>query len=244
MHGETITSSSTFHSDDLLELCTALTALKSVEMKVLSLSTDINRHLLYWKVPVAKKTRIRKVTLQNLLQHTSGIEGDHFATAYVAHVPGQAQAPHPVEYDIVRLALVDSYKEAFPEVIRKLLFLPLSMRLSSCDTNRFITTAYDISSLLISFEKGLAGKKGGICHAKLAQKCVASDRPIACFPGYTSDGSKRKKGGWFVAGGPRAWLFGHPSGRGIVLLSDGIDDPFPLFQAVARHQGWDKASVI
>ena len=68
VHGETITSSSTFHSDDLLELCTALTALKSVEMKVLSLGTDINRHLLYWKVPVAKKTRMRKVTLQHLLQ--------------------------------------------------------------------------------------------------------------------------------------------------------------------------------
>lgn len=65
---------SIFSACSISKFLTAMLAMKLVGEELLSLDDDVNKSLVSWKVPENDFTKIKKVTLRNLLSHQSGIK--------------------------------------------------------------------------------------------------------------------------------------------------------------------------
>lgn len=71
--GRAVTPKTLFQAASISKPVTAAAALALVEQGKLFLNEDVNRQLKSWKVPENEFTRERKVTLRELISHTSGL---------------------------------------------------------------------------------------------------------------------------------------------------------------------------
>lgn len=134
---------------------TAMAALQMVERGQLSLDGDINDALTSWRVPNSEFTTQERVTLRRLVSHTSGITPGGFEgyaphaelptiqqildgappanseAARVLATPGTTMAYSGPAYTIVQLVLTERTGEAFPDLMRRRILAPLSMRNST-----------------------------------------------------------------------------------------------------------------
>ena len=71
--GKPVTAETIFQAASISKPLTALLVLHLVETGLLSLDTDVNDYLRFWKVPRNKYTREHPVSLRGLLSHTAGV---------------------------------------------------------------------------------------------------------------------------------------------------------------------------
>jgi CubicO group peptidase (beta-lactamase class C family) len=76
LRGRPVTVDTLFNAASMSKPLTAMAVLKLVQEKKLSLDSDVNSYLKLWKIPNNKYTVRHKVTVRELLNHTSGI-GTH-----------------------------------------------------------------------------------------------------------------------------------------------------------------------
>jgi CubicO group peptidase (beta-lactamase class C family) len=128
-----------------------MVVLRLVEQGKLDLDSDINNHLISWKVPENEFTKDQKVTVRRLLSHTAGISNPGFL-GYPVDKPlptlrqildGEKPAnssPIRVElkpgtkflysgggYVILQQLLMDVTGKSFPELMQQMLLSPLRM---------------------------------------------------------------------------------------------------------------------
>lgn len=84
--GEPVNTKTLFGAASISKPLTALGVLKLVEEGKIDLDADVNRYLKRWKVPDNQFTTDKKVTVKELLNHTSGI-GTHNGEIYDPHLP-------------------------------------------------------------------------------------------------------------------------------------------------------------
>jgi CubicO group peptidase (beta-lactamase class C family) len=77
-HATPVTADTLFMAGSISKPVTALAALVLVDEGRLSLDEDVNAKLVTWKVPTNAFTEQSKVTLRNLLSHSSGMAGPFF----------------------------------------------------------------------------------------------------------------------------------------------------------------------
>ena len=242
INGDPVSQRSTFCADDLSMPLTGMAALRAVQDGNLSLSRDINTSLLYWKIPETKKTRQRKVTLRNLLEHTSGLRGNNLDEARIERVPGRHVEVNALGYEVIRLALIDRYKDSFARVMHRILFEPLGMKQSMYDTedNRFITTTLDVSKWLISLQKSVVGLSERLLTKKMAKRMITpridDEHAIGFIASRNAFGKKAPHGKWFMTIGSSSLVLGNAEGDGIVILSDGKGDLLPILEQIAAHK--------
>jgi len=68
-----VTSNTLFQCASISKALVAVAALKLVEEGQLTLDGDVNAELKSWQIPNSELTRAAKVTLRELLSHTSGL---------------------------------------------------------------------------------------------------------------------------------------------------------------------------
>lgn len=136
---------------------TALAVLKLVEEKKIDMDVDVNKYLRRWKIPENQFTLQKKVTVRELLNHTSGI-GTHNGELYdptkplptlIESLNGQPPAKTAavrVEaivgskfqysnngYLVLQLLIEDVTGKPFAEFVKKTVLNPLGMTHSSYD---------------------------------------------------------------------------------------------------------------
>ena len=241
--GTDVTHNTTFHANGFAAPFIAMAALKGVVDGNLSLTKDINQTLLYCKVPLTKKTRLRKVTLRNLLDHTSGISlGNTLEGVTMDRVPGRHYEDNPLNYAVIRRAMVDRYHESFKDVMNHIIFEPLGMKQTLFDSvnSLLITSIMDASKWVISFQKSVNGSQERILTTEMAKNMVDPqiDSEHAC--GFIAQrnafGEHEKNGDWFIASGNTSLLIGNKEGSGVVILSDGGGDLMPILRHVVSSQ--------
>ena len=151
-----VTPRTLFLAGSISKPVTALAALALVDAGRLSLDSDVNGLLSGWKVPPNGFIKDEKVTLARILDHTSGITGGDFFPGYaidspvptlsqvlkgdapatndsvvVTRVPGTEWSYSGNAYLIVQQLLQDSTSDTFPDLVRRLVFLPLGMTQST-----------------------------------------------------------------------------------------------------------------
>jgi CubicO group peptidase (beta-lactamase class C family) len=84
--GKPVTPETLFQAASISKHVAALVALRLVDEGKLSLDEDVNGKLRSWKVPENEFTRIEKVTLRRLLNHSAGLTVHGFA-GYAAGTP-------------------------------------------------------------------------------------------------------------------------------------------------------------
>ena len=84
--GSPSTPATLFGAASISKPVTALGVLKLVEQGRIALDVDVNRYLRRWKIPDNDFTRDKKVTVRELLSHTSGI-GTHNGDIYDPYEP-------------------------------------------------------------------------------------------------------------------------------------------------------------
>ena len=151
-----VTPRTLFLAGSISKAVTALVALALVDSGKLSLDSDVNGSLTGWKVPPNAFTKDEKVTLARILDHTSGITGGDFFPGYaidapiptllqvlkgeapatnapvvVTRVPGREWSYSGNAYLVLQQLLLDSTSETFPDLVRRLVFLPLGMTQST-----------------------------------------------------------------------------------------------------------------
>ena len=135
---------------------TAVGALALVDAGKLSLDSDVNATLKTWKIPPTPFTANQKVTLAYLLDNTSGITGGDFFPGYaiatpvpsllqilngespamndrivVSHGTGTEWSYSGTAYLVLQQLMMDTSSEAFPQLMRRLVFAPLAMTQST-----------------------------------------------------------------------------------------------------------------
>ena len=150
-----VTSDTLFEAASISKSVTAMAALFLVDQGKLSLDEDVNAKLLTWKVPASEFTKQSKVTLRNLLSHSSGMSGatfegyrfDETLPSLPQILNGEAPAKSPpirVEavpgtqwsyssggYLVVQQLLMDITGKPFPELMQSTVLAPLGMTKSS-----------------------------------------------------------------------------------------------------------------
>lgn len=127
--------------------------MKLTELGKINLDEDINKKLVSWHLPENKFTKLKSVTLRNLLSHQSGIkdpvnsfaelnsnyrapsmikllEGESHYNAYpinVTYEPGSEFHYSDAGYCIIQQIIEDVLKKPFPQVMDKFIFRPLNM---------------------------------------------------------------------------------------------------------------------
>ncbi len=153
--GAPVDAATLFQAASISKPVSALAALRLVELKQLSLDTDINETLSSWQVPKSDLIASEKVTLRRLLSHSAGLSVSGFAGyEFGAAVPSITQvlagiAPansEPVRvfytpktrveysgggFTVVQQAMMDSTKESFDQTLDRLVIAPLNMRNSA-----------------------------------------------------------------------------------------------------------------
>lgn len=145
-----INENTKFQGASISKSITALGLLKLVNANQLDLDTDINNYLKTWKLPENKYTTHKKVTIRNLLTHTSGMRGINFL-GYNANdtIPLttkdilRGKGNHPkasldtipdsrfnysgIGYVILQQLIEDLTKKSFEDYCREEVFIPLKM---------------------------------------------------------------------------------------------------------------------
>ena len=80
-----MTTETIFQAASISKPVAALTALRLVQEGRLKLDEDANRSLVSWKVPENEFTKQKKITLRQLLAHTSGYQFTAFKASPPAH---------------------------------------------------------------------------------------------------------------------------------------------------------------
>jgi len=157
MGGSTsVTPRTLFLAGSISKPVTALAALALVDAGKLSLDSDVNGSLTSWKIPPNAFTKDQNLTVARILDHTSGITGGDFFPGYAIDTPvptllqvlkGEAPATNaPVVltrapgtewsysgngYLVLQQLLVDSTSDSFPDLVQRLVFVPLGMTQST-----------------------------------------------------------------------------------------------------------------
>ncbi len=145
-----VTTKTPFQAASISKPVTALAALHYVDHGRLNLDENINKYFHAWKLPASNATT--KVTLRNLLAHTSGVTAGGF-TGYERDAPlpnviqilnGGAPANNQpasqtgqaddavnysgLGYSMVQLALMDQLHKPFNEIVANSVFKPIGMK--------------------------------------------------------------------------------------------------------------------
>ncbi|WP_449539668.1 serine hydrolase domain-containing protein [Ferdinandcohnia sp. Marseille-Q9671] len=149
-----VNENSIFSACSISKFIAGLTALKLVEEGHLTLDENANDRLVTWKVPENNYTKIKKVTLRNLLSHQSGIldpEGSFYELRSDIGTPLlvellEGKTPYckdPIEvhyepesefhysdagYCIIQQLIEDVTRTPFYQVVNKFIFQPLGMK--------------------------------------------------------------------------------------------------------------------
>src|SRR5262249_58127549 len=152
-----VTPRALFLAGSISKPVTAIGALALVDSGKLSLDGDVNDKLTSWRIPSNRYTS-RAVTLARLLDHTAGFTGGEFFPGYavdeplptlrqvldgekparnppvrVGYVPGSKWQYAGDGYLVVQQLMMDVTGEAFPPLMRELVFDRLAMRDSTFD---------------------------------------------------------------------------------------------------------------
>lgn len=149
--GEPVTAETLFQASSISMPLTALAVLRLVEQGKLSLDADVSQYLRSWKLPTNKFTEQKKVTLRQLLSHTSGATVHGFedyaagkqvptlvqvlngespansAPVTIDFVPGSQFRYAGGNYAIIEQILIDVTGESFPDLMQELVLQPLHM---------------------------------------------------------------------------------------------------------------------
>ena len=157
LQGAPVSKETLFGAASLSKPVTALGVLKLVEEGKIDLDTNVNQYLKRWKVPDNQFTAKQKVTVRELLNHTSGI-GTHNGEIYesstpvptllqllegekpartppvrVEAVPGTKFAYSNGGYLVLSLLIEDVTGETFAEYIQRAVLDPIGMKHSTFD---------------------------------------------------------------------------------------------------------------
>jgi CubicO group peptidase (beta-lactamase class C family) len=140
-----------FQAGSISKSVAAMVALKKVQDGKISLTEDINKTLVSWKLPENEFTTTKKVTLANLLTHTAGLTVHGFpGYAVGTSIPTVPQVldgveptnTAPVRVDmqpgtkfrysgggttIAQLAIMDIEKKPYPQIAKETVLGPLGM---------------------------------------------------------------------------------------------------------------------
>lgn len=177
-----------FEAGSVSKTLTAMAVLYFFEKKMLNLDESINNILESWKLPENEFTKKHKVTLKNLLTHTSGINlpdsmfnyEDEFIPTLEQVLNGESPALNdPVEvlftpgtnhqysnhgYIVIQKILEDVARKKFPEIMRELVFEPLAMNNST-----FYYPSEEIkNTIAIPHDQNGEAKESGLHHTALA----------------------------------------------------------------------------
>lgn len=115
--GPLVTPKTLFGAASISKPFTAIAVLKLVEEGKIGLDTDVNQYLKRWKIPENQFTAQKKVTVRELLSHTSGI-GTHLDDLYdpaqpVPTIVQMLNGEKPAKTDPVRVEAVPGTKFAY-----------------------------------------------------------------------------------------------------------------------------------
>ena len=140
-----------FQAGSISKPVTAMAALKAVQDKLIFLDKNINLYLTTWKLPENRFTKVHKVTLRMLLNHSGGINVHGFigyintgklpslveilngikpansAPVQVIEKPGTRFIYSGGGYTIIQQLLIDTYHQSFATLMSKIIFQPLGM---------------------------------------------------------------------------------------------------------------------
>jgi CubicO group peptidase (beta-lactamase class C family) len=152
---------SIFSACSISKFLTGMLAIKLVQEGLFNLDSDVNESLIAWKVPVNDFTKIKKVTLRNLLSHQSGIidpDGSFSELKPKTEIPSMIEllegktpyckAPIDVKCEpesefhysdagfcIIQQLIEDVTKNKFHQVMKEQIFDPLGMTNSHFNTS-------------------------------------------------------------------------------------------------------------
>jgi CubicO group peptidase (beta-lactamase class C family) len=152
-----ITETTKFQVASISKTVTAVAVLKLIELYQLNLDADVNLYLKSWKVPENEFTRLEKVTIRRLLNHTAGINIGGF-TGYprtenypsvldilngkgatpaitVVQTPGSGFSYSGGGYLILAHLIEDVASKNFEAYMQEIIFGPLKMTNSSFKQN-------------------------------------------------------------------------------------------------------------
>lgn len=172
LQGAPVSTKTLFEAASISKPVAALGVLKLVEEGKIDLDTDVNQYLKRWRIPDNQFTVKQKVTVRELLNHTSGIgthngdiydpsspvptllqllEGDEPARTppvRVEAVPGTEFAYSNGGYLVLSLLIEDVTGESFAEYMKRTVLDPIGMKHSTFDAplplewQRHAATAY------------------------------------------------------------------------------------------------------
>ncbi|HEY0161121.1 MAG TPA: serine hydrolase domain-containing protein [Edaphobacter sp.] len=157
LDGPPASTKTLFGAASISKSITALGVLKLVEQRKIDLDADVNQYLKRWKIPDNQFTATRKVTVRELLNHTSGI-GTHNGVIYdpssslpnllemlngekpartapvrVEAIPGTKFAYANGGYLILYLLIEDVTGESFGQYMKRTVLQPIGMNDSTFD---------------------------------------------------------------------------------------------------------------
>lgn len=160
LEGAPVTPETLFGAASVSKPVTALGVLKLVEEGKIDLDANVNQYLKRWKVPDNQFTAKEKVTVRELLNHTSGI-GTHNGEIYdpgapvptllqlldgekpartgpvrVEAVPGTKFAYSNGGYLVLELLIEDVSGESFADYMKRSVLDPIGMKNSTFDEHR------------------------------------------------------------------------------------------------------------
>lgn len=172
LQGAPVSTKTLFEAASISKPVTALGVLKLVEEGKIDLDTNVNQYLKRWKTPDNQFTVKQKVTVRELLNHTSGI-GTHNGDIYdpsspvptllqllegekpartppvrIEAVPGTEFAYSNGGYLVLSLLIEDVTGESFAEYMKRAVMDPIGMKHSTFDAplplewQRHAATAY------------------------------------------------------------------------------------------------------
>ena len=152
---EPVDTATLFQAASISKPVSAVAALRLVAQGRLTLDEDVNLHLVSWKVPINRYTKVRSVTLRQLLSHSSGLTmhgvpefsaGDELPTLVQildGSWPRAADSVRPVVepgtafrysgggYIVVQLLMTDVTNRPFADLARELVLQPAGMASST-----------------------------------------------------------------------------------------------------------------
>jgi CubicO group peptidase (beta-lactamase class C family) len=153
--GPPVTPDTIFQAASISKPVTAMAVLKLAQEGKIDLDTDINQYVTSWKLPENQFTQQKKVTIREILSHTAGINvhgfGGHDPRSPVPTVlqvlDGQPPAQNPPirvvalpgtqwqysggGYTVLQQALVDHFREPFPQLMQQTILDPVGMKHST-----------------------------------------------------------------------------------------------------------------
>lgn len=147
---DSINDDTKFQGASISKSVTGLAILKLANSHNLDLDEDINKYLTTWKVPENKFTKSEKVTIRNLLNHTSGMKGINFSgynlsdtipttikvlltgkgnypKAFLDTIPNSRFSYSGIGYVVLQQLIEDVSKKEFMNYMKDEVFIPLKM---------------------------------------------------------------------------------------------------------------------